>query len=191
MPANTPLGITYPLQTDTIDPAVQIAEIATDTDTIVQTLVNRIAAVATRPVGRVGAIANQVIVANTTTAVTLTGGEFSTPMEDPANNRLNLTVSGVYIVTAGVLCIGNAAALPYAMQLQINSDAGFITVPAAVSLPLHNTRGTWVNVSAVHYATGALTDHLTLSVRHNSGASVTIQNRHLTACKVSNDTGLF
>lgn len=191
MPANTPLGITYPLYTDSIDPAVQIAEIATDTDGIVQTLVNRIAAVATRPIGRVGAIANQVIVTNTLTTLLLTGGEFSTPMEDPANNRLNLTESGVYIITAAVLCAGNAAALPYSMLLQINSDAGFSAVPAAVSLPLHNTRGTWVNVSAVHFHTGVGTDHITLSVRHNSAASVTVMNRNLTACKVSNDTGLF
>lgn len=188
---DTPLGITYPLYTDLMDPAVNIAEIATDTDTIVEQLDTRLAATATRPVGRLGGITGQVLVPNTGVSPLLPVGEFSTSMEDPANNRLQLTEQGIYVLTASVFFTGNGNATPYGVFLSVNSSAGFISTPVVQSLPAAQNRGTFITVSAMHYVTGAVTDNITCIVRHNSAANVTITNRCLTACKSGNQLGAF
>jgi hypothetical protein len=191
MPADTPLGITYPLYPDPMDPAANIAEIATDTDTVVEQLETRIAGTATRPVGRLGGIANQVLAPNVGVSPLLPTGEFSTPMEDPANNRLQLTEQGIYLLTASVFYTGNGNATPYGVLLSLNSTAGFITTPVVESLPASQNRGTFINVSAMHYHTGVGTDSITAIVRHNSAANVTITFRNMTACKVGNQIGGF
>lgn len=191
MPADTPLGITYPLYTDPMDPAVNIAEIATDTDTLVQQLDDRLTATATRPVGRLTGITNQVLVPNTGVSPLFPVGEFSTPMEDPANNRLQLTEQGIYVLTASVFFTGNGNATPYGVFLSLNSSAGFISTPVIQSLPAAQSRGTFITVSAMHYVTGLVTDSITAIVRHNSAANVTITVRCLTACKTGNQLGAF
>ncbi|MEU1494282.1 hypothetical protein ABZ456_29020 [Streptomyces sp. NPDC005776] len=191
MPADTPLGITYPLFTDPMDPAPQIAEIATDTDTLVQQLDDRLAATAQRPTGRLEGITNQVLVPNAGVSPLLPVGAFSTPMEDPANNRLQLTEQGVYLLTASVFYTGNGNATPYGVFVSINSSGGFISSPVVQSLPASQSRGTYITLSAMHYVTGTVTDNITCIVRHNSAANVTITNRCLTACKTGNYLGGF
>lgn len=191
MPANTPLGITYPLYGDPMDPAGALAEIATDSDTVVQQLMDRVDATANRPVGKVGAIANQVLVPNSGVSPLLSSGEFSTPMEDPANNRLQLTERGIYVLTAAVLFTSNGNATPYSVFLSIVSTGGFIGTPVIESIPAAQSRGTWITVSAAHFVTGSVTDNVSCVVRHNSAANVTIQNRHLAAAKTGNSLGSF
>lgn len=188
---DTPLGITYPAYGDPMDPAGDISEIATDTDTLVQQLEDRITGTGNRPVGRVAGIANQVLVPNVGVSPLLSTGEFSTPIEDPANNRLVLTEQGIYVLTASIFYTGNGNATPYAVFLSINSSGGFIATPVIESLPAAQNRGTFINVSAMHYYPGGGTDNITAIVRHNSAANVTITFRNMTACKVGNQIGGF
>lgn len=194
MPANTPRGITYPLLTDPVSGLrADIQELATDLDTITQQLVTRLAAARQRPSCRISGLANQAVAINTNVTATFTAEDWdnaSMANLGVNNTRIQITERGVYLVGASVAVTPQAGT--WGVHAIINSSGGFIgPTTTIVSAQGSTTINTYLNPVFLHYATGAVTDDITLIVRQNGALAVNIQDRNLWVAKVSNDDGFF
>lgn len=197
MPANTPLGISYPLYGDAISTTqAQFQDMAEDMDTLAQQLVNRLDAAAMRPACKLSNFTNQSIVTNTNTTAVWDFADFNNAgMGNIAvsNTRIQLIEQGIYIV--GAALIFAAAAGTYSVHATLQATAGFgggTTSLRGVSSTLDTAPDrTHINPVAMFYADGVTTADVTVVVRHNAAASITMQDRNFWAAKVSNAAGGF
>lgn len=193
MPANTPRGITYPLYTDPLS-GIQsdFQEMAEDLDTLTQQLVDRIAAAEQRPSAKISDTAIQAVAANTDVTMTFTNENYdNASMVDLGtdNTRIQITERGMYLVTAQITFA--TAAGSWGCLVRINSSAGFIANPVFQSIQGSSTVITYSSVASLHFATGAVTDNITLTARQNSGGPVDVTDRVLAVSKVSTTLGSF
>lgn len=193
MPANTPRGITYPLYTDPFaNGRADIQEIADDSDTLVQELVDRLDAAQHRPSCRISGLANQAVAINTNVTATFSGEDWDN--DNMANlgvnnTRIQITKRGVYLIGASVSVTAQAGS--WGVQATIASTGGVATTVGVQSTQGSTSINTYLNPVMLHYATGAVTDDITLVIRQNGALSVNIQDRNLWVAQVSNDDGFF
>lgn len=195
MPANTPLGISYPLYTDPISGTqTYFQDMATDMDGLVQQLDDRLDAAAARPGVRVVSFANQAIPANTATTATWAGEDFDQGgMADIAvnNTRIQLIERGIYIVGASLVMA--PAAGTWGAQATLVGSAGFgggvVSLRGSSTTLDPSTTPNYLNPMAMWFADGITVVNITVSVIHNAGAAVNLQDRALFAAKVSNTIG--
>lgn len=183
MPQNTPRGYTYPLYTDLADFPAQIQDFAQDVDADVQAQVNRISTAMAAPSARVIATANQNIAANTPTFMT-----FATEENDNAamgnlgvnNDRLTITVTGIYLVQASVVFASNGNAAVNGRQLAIEHlgvNIAFDSRAGSQNIATEITVSILVSAAAASFFRAEVT--------HSSGAALNITTRSLTATRVA------
>lgn len=197
MPANTPLGISYPLYTDLIaNTQAYFQDMATDMDTLVEQLDNRLTTAASRPGVRVVSFTNQSIAANTPTTATYTGEDFDQGnMADIAvnNTRIQLIERGIYIVGASMLMA--PAAGTWGVQAQLIGSAGLggglVSMRGSSTTADTTTTPNYLNPVSLWFADGITTVNITCVITHNAGAAINLQDRALFAAKVSNTIGSY
>jgi hypothetical protein len=184
MPANTPRGYSYPLYTDPADPQAAIQDLAQDVDTDVAALVARQTAALARASARVSATANQNIPANTNTIVTWATEEYdNAAMANLGvnNDRLTLTETGVYLVTAEINFSSNGNATvngrSIIFQPNLQPSMGKDTRRGAQAMDTEMT-------TTVLYQCVTAGDYIRVEVRQESGAALNISARSFSATKV-------
>lgn len=192
MPQNTSRGYPYPLYTDTPKnfPAA-IQSLATAIDTDVAALQTFVAGARDRPSMMITQSATQSIPNNVTTALTWAAspvrydnaGMFTPPA------GMTLTQRGVYLLSCSVTLNQVGSGATFAVSLSMNSSAGFIPLPVQNTIRANPNNPTWINVSTLHYVTGAVSDVITMSLWHNQGAAQITGLKTLTATKISNTLG--
>lgn len=192
MPQNTSRGYPYPLYTDAPkDFPAAIQALATAIDTDVADLENFVSGARDRPSMMITQSATQNIPNNTVTALTWAASpvryDNSGMFTPPAG--MTLTERGVYLLSCFVTLNQVGSGSPFASMLTMNSSAGFINVPASITVRADPDNPTWLNVSALHYVTGLVADSVTVSLWHNQGAAQVTGLKTLTATKISNTLG--
>jgi hypothetical protein len=197
MPANTPLGISYPLYSDAISTTqAQFQDMATDMDTLVQQLEDRLTAASTRPTCKLSGIANQLVAPATNVTVVWAAEDFDN--DNMANIGVNAT--RIQLIDQGIYLVGASIALSntlgtYGVSATIVNSAGVgggVQTMRGVSGNLDTTPGqTYINPQSMVYADGITTVDVTVVVRQNSAAGINIQDRNFWATKVSNGGGGF
>ncbi len=198
MSANTPLGITYPLYTDPVGTTrAAIEEMATDMDTLVDQLTDRLTAAEHRPAAKVAAIAAQSILPLVNTTVTWTGEDYDTGgMVDLATNntRILLSEKGIYIVGAML----NFAPAPGTWGPQatlVGTAGGFgggtVSVRGSSNTLDTSTTPTYINPVALWYVDGTAPVSITCVVTHQASGAVNLTDRNMFAAKVSTTLGDF
>jgi hypothetical protein len=197
MPANTPLGISYPLYTDPISGTqTYFQDMATDMDGLVQQLDTRLTAAAQRPGVRIVSFTAQAIAANTPTTATFAGEDFDQGnMADIAvnNTRIQLIDKGIYIVGASLVMA--PAAGTWGVQASLVGTAGFggglVSMRGSSTTLDASTTPNYLNPVSLWYADGVSIVNITCVITHNAGAAVNLQDRALFAAKVSNTPGSY
>ena len=185
MPANTPRGYTYPLYTDPNNFPADMADFANDVDADVAALVARQTAALNRPSARVSATANQLIAANTNTFATFATEEYdNAAMANLGvnNDRLTLTSTGIYLVTAEVNFSSNGNATVNGRLMvfvpNLSSDKGQDTRRGAQNMDTEMT-------ITMLYQCVTAGDFIQVRVRQESGAALNINARSFSATKVA------
>lgn len=195
MPANTPLGISYPLYTDPIaNTQAYFQDMATDMDGLVQQLDTRLAAAAARPGVLIVSFTGQALPPATPTVVTFSGENFDQGgMADIATNntRIQLLERGIYVVGASI-SLASTVAPAGGYQAALNGSAGLggglvsargsSSADPAVTPVYLNPMGLW-------FADGVTPVNITVTV--TGTVATTITDRNLFAAKVSNTLGGF
>lgn len=188
-----PRGYPYPTYVDVPKDFPQgIEDLATAIDTDMTLVAGRITAARNRPSVRMVSGVNQSIAPNTSTAATFGGGFVpydNTGMANLAANRLELTESGIYLLTARIVMIALGSGFDYGLRCSILSSAGLIPIPATVTRAASATQEAAISVSALHYKAPAGTDFITLNVQTNASAARTLSFRNICATKISNLAG--
>lgn len=182
MPANTPRGYPYPLYTDPADFPAQSQAFATAVDTDVQAQVASTADALYSPSAWVSASANQAIGSATATLLT-----FATEDYDNAamanlgvnNERLTITETGFYLVSAWVLFAASGASGGRRMVLT-SSATGDIAWDSRIG---STTEIVEISITSGVYATAGT--FIRVVVEQTTLGSVNAQNRGLTATKVA------
>lgn len=186
MPENTPRGYTYPVYTDPSDFPAQIQELATDIDTDMDQLWDRVIAGYNQPAARVNASGvNQTVAANTDVTAT-----YDTESYDNANmvnlgvsnTTINIVSTGLYLAAARATFASNGNATINARQISIVSSGTLGTVVRR-SVQGFQTVATAVNCSMLFYAMSGTT--LTMVQRQNSGASLNTSTRTLMVARMA------
>lgn len=197
MPANTPLGISYPLYTDPISGTQgYFQDMATDMDSLVEQLDDRLDAARQRPAAKVTSFTNQSIPANTPTTVVYDfeefdqGGMVNLPV---SSTRIQLIERGIYIVGASINV--TAAAGTWGVQAQLTATAGLggglVSLRGSSTTLDVSTTPLYLNPIALWFADGTTTANVTCVLTHNAGAAINAQDRSFFAAKVSNTLGGF
>lgn len=181
MPANTPnRAYTYPLYADTQDFPADIQELAEDIDADVQAIYNQIQLSYDQPSAYITG-AGQVIPSNVSTTCTFTAEFYDNDaMVDIAlfPTRIQIQTPGVYLVCGWIRIQGNGNATLSGAGLTLASSGGVIANPALSSKRLDNDKSTSITAAALHI-TLAAGDNITMFVRHNNPASVTLDDSNL------------
>lgn len=185
MPANTSRGYTYPLYTDPADPAAQIQELATDIDTDMDSLWDRMTAGYNQPGCRVRSSGiNQAIPVSTDVTAT-----FAEELYDNqgmvnlgvSNTNINIVQTGLYLATARITFLSNGNATVNARQVTIATTGSLGTVGRRAVEGKQNN-ATAVQLSALFWiAAGGV---VTVVQRQNSGASVNSSTRTLMVARM-------
>ena len=194
MPDTTiPRGYPYPVYADTpMDFPYAIQDLAVAIDADVTTVEARMPAARNRPSVRMIASTGQVITGGVSTAATFTGGAApydNAAMANVAANRLEITQSGVYFLTARITMTAGGSGSPYGLRASILSSGGLISTPATVTRLAHETQDAAISLSALHYKAVGGTDFITLNVQTNAPSGRTLTFRNLCATKISNLPG--
>lgn len=185
MPANTPRGYTYPLYTDLMDPAAQLQELATDIDTDMDSLWDRVTSAYNQPACRVRASGvNQAIAVNTDVTAT-----YDTELYDNAGmvdlgvstTNINIVSTGLYLACGRVSFAPNGNATINARQVALVSSGSLGTVGRRC-LEGELTQTTPVSLSVLFWAASGTT--LTMVQRQNSGASLNSSTRQIMVARV-------
>ncbi len=186
MPANTPRGYTYPLYGDPVNFPAALQDFATDVDTDVAGLVTTTTGGLNRPSARASATANQSLTANTFHFAT-----FATEDYDNAamvnlgvnNTRMTFTSTGIYLVTAEVVFTSNnnvaVNGRTIFLEPNLNSATGYDTRRGAQTQDTEMT-------TTILYRVTTPGDFVRLCCYHESGASLNISARSISATKVAN-----
>lgn len=185
MPANTPRGYTYPLYTDLMDPAAQIQELATDIDTDMDSLWDRVTSAYNQPACRVRTSGvNQAVAVNTDVTAT-----YDTELYDNAgmvnlgvsNTNINIVSTGLYLACGRVTFLSNGNATINARQVTFVSSGSLGTVgrrcqegEISVATP--------VALTVLFWAASGTT--FTMVQRQNSGAVLNTSTRQLMVARV-------
>lgn len=186
MPENTSRGYTYPVHTDANSFPAQIQDLATDIDTDMQSLVNRVAVGYNFPACSVQASGvNQSVPNNTDTTAT-----YDTELYDNAAmftvgvsaSIINITATGLY-VAIGRSTFANSAASPSGRSIRLVSS-GALGVIARKSIGGNNglAATTTVHIVSLFHAVAGTT--LTMVQRQNTGAAVNSVFRQLQVAKM-------
>lgn len=185
MPANTPRGYTYPEYGDPANFPAAMQNFANDVDADVQILVNRQTAALNRASARVSASANQNILANTDTIVTWAVEEYdNAAMANLGvnNDRLTLTETGIYLITAEVNFASNGNATVNGRMMtfapNLSADKGHQTLAGAQNMDTEMS-------STILYQCVTAGDFIRVRVRQESGAALNISARSFSATKVA------
>lgn len=186
MPANTPnRAYTYPLYSDTHGFPADIQELAEDIDADVQAVYNQIQQSYDQPAAHVvGAL--QVIPSNVSTTCIYTSESYDNDnMVDLAtfNTRITIQTPGVYLLNGFIRIQGNGNATLSGAGLTLASTGGIIANPALSSKRLDNDKTTSICATALHI-TLAAGDIITMFVRHNNPAAVTLDIAELSATRM-------
>lgn len=186
MPANTPRGYTYPLFTDAQDFPADIQELAEDIDLDVQTITDLGGTAFDRVLARARSSTAQVIATNTTVAITFASEDYDygglwTP---GAPTVFTFPETGVYHIALSVEFFFNGNATVGGRSVLMTSTSGIHPTVARESRLGHQNRNTSVELSSLYMCVTA-PETLSLFVRHNSGASVTLGDRLCSVTKVS------
>lgn len=186
MPQNTPRGYSYPLYTDANSFPAQIQDLATDIDTDVQALFNRITAGYNMPACSVQASGvNQAIATGTDVTAT-----YDTELYDNAGMfTVGVSASNINIVSTGIyLGIGRAtfatsAAGATGRQISLVSS-GALGVVARKSIDGNEglPATTTVHIASLFYAASGTT--FTMVQRQNTGASINTVFRQLQCARI-------
>lgn len=186
MPENTSRGYTYPVFTDANDFPAQIQDMATDIDTDVQAVFNRIAAGYNFAACSLQASGVNQSVANNTD-VTAT---YDTELYDNAamanlgvsNTTINITATGLYLVVGRATFTNSAAgATGREIRLVSSGPGGTIarkSIDGNEGLP--NTTTVHI-VNLVQLASGTT---MTMIMRQNTGAALNTSHRQLQVAKM-------
>lgn len=185
MPANTSRGYTYPLYADAQNFPAQIQDLAQDIDADVQAVYNQIQLSYEQPTAKITGT-GQVIPSNVSTTCT-----FSTEVYDNngmvdlgvSNTRIQIQTPGVYMLTGFIRILGNGNATLSGAGLTLASSGGVVANPAVSSKRLAATPPTSIIANTLHI-TLAAGDNITMFVRHNNPAAVTLDNAHLSATRL-------
>lgn len=184
MPQNTPRGYTYPLYGDAANFPAQIQDFATDVDTDVAALVASATTALNAPSCRVSASANQAIAANTATIVTWAVEEYDNAAMGNLgvnNDRISVTVSGIYLVTADINFASNGNATVGGRLIELVTIGGVTiaqnTIPASQNIAAENNI-TWMQDFAAPTS-------LRVRVTQNSGAALNIDARSFSMTRVT------
>ncbi len=189
MTANTSRGYTYPLYTDPMQPAPQIQDLATDIDTDVTALENRLAAARQRPSARIISNTNQNITTGVAALLTFTSSDYDNDSMFLPPNSLRLTDSGVYLVTGRLTLNAFGAGANFGITVALLSSAGFIPTMSRMSMRGSGTQPSWISISSLHYHSGVGNDDITMQVLQQSGNTLVASFRNLCATKISNLIG--
>lgn len=185
MPANTSRGYTYPLYTDQADFPAQLQELATDIDTDIDSLYDRVTAGYNMAAARVRSTGiNQAVAANTDVDATYTEELYDNQgMVDlgVSNTTLTFTQTGLYVASARVTFASNGNATINARQVTI-STTGVLGVVARRSIEGHISTATPNATSALFFA--AAGDTIKVIQRQNSGASLNTTTRTLMVARI-------
>lgn len=185
MPQNTSRGYTFPLYTDPMDPAAQIQELATDIDTDMDALWDRVVAGYNQPACRVRAAGvNQSIPVNTDVTAT-----YDTELYDNAgmvnlgvsNSIINIVSTGLYIACGRVSFALNGNATINGRQISLVSSGSLGTVGRRCHQG-HASQTTPVAMTILFWAASGTT--LTMVQRQNSGAALNSSTRQLMVARL-------
>lgn len=182
MPQNTSRGYSYPLYTDPADFPAQIQDLATDIDTDMDSLWDRLTAGYNQAACRVrAATINQSIANNTDVAAS-----FAEELYDNAGmvdlgtsaTTINITQTGTYLaVGRATFAAGTSGS---GRQLALVSSGSLGTV-GRKSQPQDSASGVPVNLTVLFWAAAGTT--LQLIQRQNSGAAINTTTRTLMVAK--------
>jgi hypothetical protein len=184
MPANTSRGYTYPLYSDTQNFPAQIQDLAQDIDADVQAVYNQIQQSYDQPAAHITA-AGQVIPSNVSTTCTFSSEDYDNDgMVDLGvnNTRIQIQTPGIYLLNGFIRILGNGNATLSGAGLTLASSGGIIGNPALSSKRLDNDKKTAICATTLHI-TLAAGDNITMFVRHNNPASVTLDIAELSATR--------
>lgn len=192
MPQNTSRGYPYPLYTDIPkDFPASIQALATAIDSDVTALQSFVAGARDRPAMMITQSATQNIPNNAVTPLTWAASPVrydNSGMFTPPTGA-TITQRGVYLLSCSVTVNAVGSGTTFGVMLALNSSAGFIPVPVQKTLRANPSHPTWINVTALHYVTGAVPDVITASLWHNQGATRVTALKTLTIVKTSNTLG--
>lgn len=185
MPANTPnRAYTYPLYTDTQNFPAAIQDLAQDIDADVEAVENQILLSYNQPSAHISA-AGQVIPSNVSTTCTFTSEDYDNDgmVNLGVNNtRITIQTPGIYVLNGFIRILGNGNATLSGAGLTLASSGGVIANPALSSKRLDNDKSTSICATTLHI-TLAAGDNITMFVRHNNPASVTLDVAELMATR--------
>jgi len=185
VPQNTPRGYTYPLYTDPMNPAGDIQELATDIDTDMDTLWDRVVAGYNQPACRIRAsLVNQAIAVSTDVTAT-----YDTELYDNAsmvnlgvsNTNVNIVSTGLYLAAGRVTFASNGNATINARQVSIVSS-GSLGIVGRRAVQGNQNVATAVSFMVAFWAASGTT--VTMVQRQNSGASLNSSTRQLMVARV-------
>jgi hypothetical protein len=185
MPANTPRGYTYPLYSDTQNFPAQIQDMALDIDADVQDVYDQVAQAYNQPTGHISA-AGQVIPSNVSTTCIFSSEDYDNDgMVDLGvnNTRIQIQTPGIYMLNGFIRILGNGNATLSGAGLTLASSGGVVANPAVSSKRLDNDKKTAICATTIHI-TLAAGDNITMFVRHNNPASVTLDIAELFATRL-------
>jgi hypothetical protein len=173
------------LYTDPADPAAQIQELATDIDTDMDALWDRMIAGYNQPACRVRSSGiNQAIAVSTDVTAT-----YAEELYDNqgmvnlgvSNTNINIVETGLYLATARVTFLSNGNATINARQVTI-STTGSLGIVGRRAVEGEQNNATAVQISSLFWiASGGV---VTVVQRQNSGASVNSSTRTLMVARM-------
>lgn len=186
MPGATPRGYTYPLYADPQDTRQAIETFALDVDADVQALVDQVDGALNRPSVAVTSATPQALAAGVTATATWSTTNYDNDAMAALPGGIVLNDSGIYLLTTRITVGPTATAGNVDAQVWFVSSVGFIGRPSQMSMSDLGTNGKVLNLFALHYTDGTAPDTITVNVRHNDPAGVSLGDRNLNATKMTN-----
>lgn len=185
MPQNTSRGYTYQLYTDLASFPAQIQDLATDIDTDMDGLFDRVTLAYNMAACHVNAsLTNQSIAVSTDVVATFTTELYdNTGMFDigVSNTTLTFTQTGLYIATARATFQPNGNATINARQVQLTTT-GSLGIVGRKSITGDQNVATAVQLTVIFFASSG--DTIQMIQRQNSGAALNTSTRTLQVARV-------
>lgn len=185
MPANTTRGYTYPLYSDQGDFPAQLQDLATDVDTDMDSLFDRLVSGYNMAAARVRSSGiNQAIAVSTDVTATFAEELYDNQgMVDlgTSNTTLTFTQTGLYVAAGRSTFLSNGNATVNARQISLVTT-GALGIVARKSVQGAQNTATPLSVMSLFFASSG--DTLTMVQRQNSGASVNSSTRTLMVARM-------